>query len=43
MRKLVTILVFLAITGLSTACGALPTDLAECPVGDPDPNGLCGG
>ncbi len=44
MRKLVTMLLFLAITGLTTACGALPTDLAdECPEGTGDPNGFCEG
>ena len=39
MRKLVTMFVFLAITGLMTACGSSPTDLQGC--GDPDPNGYC--
>ena len=40
MKKLVTMLMFLAITGLTTACGASPTDLAGCP--EPDPNSSCG-
>ena len=42
MRKLVTLLVFLAITGLTAGCGASPVDLAghdEC--GGSDPNGYC--
>ena len=44
MKKLVSMLLFLAITGLTTACGALPTDLAdECPDGTTDPNSFCEG
>ena len=40
MRKLVTMGVFLAITGWMTACGSSPTDLAfGC--GWPTPNGYC--
>ncbi len=36
MRKLMTMFVFLAITGLMTACGSSPVDLD----GIPDPNGF---
>ena len=39
MRKLVTMWVFLAITGIMTACGGSPTDLANgCDDGVVDPN-----
>ena len=41
MRKLVTMWVFLAITGIMTACGASPTDLAYDCGGNPDPDGFC--
>ncbi len=40
MRKLVTMWVFLAITGIMTACGGSPTDLANCD-GVVDPNSYC--
>ena len=43
MKKLVTMLMFLAITGLTTACGASPVDLSETCEGDLDPNSFCGG
>jgi hypothetical protein len=44
MKRLVTMLVFLAITGLTTACGASPVDLADdCGEGTVDPNSFCGG
>ena len=45
MKKLVTMLVFLAITGWTTACGGSPMDLADddCDEGWPDPNGFCEG
>ena len=44
MKKLVTMFVFLAITGWTAACGASPVDLAdECVEGGPDPNGFCDG
>lgn len=39
MRKLVTMFVFLAITGLTTACGRSPTGLADDCDGGPSPNG----
>ena len=44
MKKLVTMWVFLALTGIITACGGSPTDLAEgdCE-GNPDPNSYCEG
>ncbi len=44
MRKLVTLFVFLAITGMTTACGGSPVGLAwdDCPDGGMDPNGVCG-
>ena len=38
MRKLVTMWVFLAITGMMTACGGSPTDLADGCDGVVDPN-----
>ena len=44
MRKLLTLLVFLAITGLTAGCGASPVDLAahhRCGDGGSDPNGWC--
>ena len=41
MRKLVTMFVFLAITGIMTACGGSPTDLADVCDGVPDPNAYC--
>jgi len=45
MKKLVTMFMFLAITGWTAACGASPVDLADgCPEGSvPDPNGFCEG
>ncbi len=43
MKKLVTLFVFLAITGLATACGDSPVGLAgDCEEGVVDPNGDCG-
>jgi hypothetical protein len=41
MKKLVTMLVFFAITGLATACGGSPTDLAHGCDGGVDPNSYC--
>ena len=41
MRKLVTMFVFLAITGFTTACGASPTDLGSHGCGVPSPNSYC--
>ena len=41
MRKLVTMWVFLAITGIMTACGGSPTDLAHGCDGVVDPNSYC--
>ena len=44
MKKLVTMLVFLAITGLATACGASPVDLPDDrDRSNPSPNGLYDG
>ncbi len=41
MKKLVTMFVFLAITGWTTACGASPVDVGEIDLaGVPDPNGF---
>ena len=42
MKKLVTMFVFLAITGLA-ACGGSPTDLADNCDGVTDPNSYCDG
>ena len=40
MKKLVTLFVFLAITGVATACGGSPVDLGEIDcTSEPDPNG----
>ncbi len=41
MRKLMTMFVFLAITGIMTACGDSPTGLAHGCDGVPDPNAYC--
>ncbi len=42
MRKLAKMFVFLAITGIMTACGDSPTGLAnECEEGVPSPNSFC--
>ena len=41
MSKLMRMLVFLAITGLGTACGGSPVDLAGGCDGVPDPNSYC--
>ncbi len=42
MKKLVTMFVFLAITGLATACGDSPVGLAHnCEEGTVDPNAVC--
>ena len=42
MRKLVALFVFLAITGMTTACGGSPVGLAGhgCD-GNPSPNSVC--
>jgi hypothetical protein len=41
MRKLAKVFVFLAITGIMTACGDSPTGLADECDGAPDPNSFC--
>ena len=41
MKKLMTMFVFLAITGIMTACGGSPTDLANGCDGGMDPNAYC--
>ena len=52
MRKLATLVVFLAITGMTVACQESPLGLPEiasppaayshgCDDGNPDPNGSC--
>ena len=43
MKKLMTMFVFLAITGIMTACGNSPTDLANGCEGVVDPNSWCEG
>jgi hypothetical protein len=42
MRKLAKMFVFLALTGIMTACGDSPTGLADsCEEGAPSPNSYC--
>ena len=43
MSKLARMWVFLAITGLMTACGESPVDLSLNCDGVPDPNSYCPG
>ena len=44
MKKLMTMLLFLAITGLATACGDSPVGLAgDCEDGVVNPNSFCEG
>ena len=46
MKKLLTLFVFLVVTGMTAACGNSPLDLADgdCEVeGMPSPNSFCDG